>query len=93
MSQVVVRHKVGDFDTWLAGHEDRVRIFSDAVSGFQTFQDAADPHTVILVLDVTDMDKLQAIMTDPDVQEVKDRHTVIDPIVLSLPVQVEQMAH
>ena len=88
MPTVIVRHKVGDFDTWLKGHEDRVKIFSPAVSSFKTFQDQNDPKSVSLVLEVTDMEKLGAIMNDPKVQEVKDRHTVIDPIVLSMPVAI-----
>ncbi len=88
MPTVIVRHKVGDFDTWLKGHEDRVKIFSPAVSSFKTFQDQEDPKSVILVLEVTDMEKLAAIMNDPKVQEAKDRHTVIDPIVLSMPVAI-----
>ncbi|MEO6731981.1 MAG: hypothetical protein ABIN01_12250 [Ferruginibacter sp.] len=88
MPTVIVRHKVGDFDTWLKGHEDRMEIFSPAVSSFKTFQDQEDPKSVILVLEVTDMEKLGAIMNDPKVQEAKDRHTVIDPIVLSMPVAI-----
>ena len=88
MPTVIVRHKVGDFDTWLNGHEDRVKIFSPAVSSFKTFQDQLDPKSVIMVLEVTDMEKLGAIMNDPKVQEAKDRHTVIDPIVLSMPVAI-----
>jgi hypothetical protein len=88
MPTVVVRHKVGDFETWLKGHEDRVNIFAPAVSSFKTFQDQDDPKSVVLVLEVTDMEKLGAIMTDPSVQEVKDRHTVKDPILLSTHVSV-----
>jgi hypothetical protein len=88
MPTVIVRHKVGDFDTWLKGHEDRVKIFSPAVSSFKTFQDQEDPKSVIMVLEVTDMEKLGAIMNDPKVQEAKDRHTVIDAIVLSMPVSI-----
>lgn len=88
MPTVVVRHKVGDFETWLKGHEDRVKIFAPAVSSFKTFQDQDDPTSVVLVLEVTDMDKLGAIMTDPNTQEAKDRHTVKDPILLSMPVAV-----
>jgi hypothetical protein len=88
MPTVIVRHKVGDFETWLKGHEDRVKIFAPAVSGFKTFQDQDDPKSVVLVLEVTDMEKLGAIMTDPNVQEAKDRHTVLDPILLSMPVDV-----
>ena len=49
MPTVIVRHKVGDFDTWLKGHEDRVKIFTPAVSGFKTFQDQDDPKSGVLV--------------------------------------------
>jgi hypothetical protein len=88
MPTVVVRHKVGDYETWLKGHEDRVNIFAPAVSSFKTFQEQDDPKSVVLVLEVTDMEKLGAIITDPTVQEAKDRHTVVDPIILSTPVAV-----
>jgi len=88
MPTVVVRHKVGDFATWLKGHEDRMRIFAPAISSFKTFQDQDDPKSVVLVLEVTDMEKLGAIMNDPNLQEAKDRHTVKDPILLSMPVAV-----
>jgi hypothetical protein len=88
MPTVVVRHKVGDFKTWLKGHEDRARIFASAVSSFKTFQDTDDPKSVVMVLEVTDMDKLNAIMTDPKIQKDKDRHTVKDPIIVSVPVAV-----
>jgi hypothetical protein len=88
MSTVIVRHKVGDFDTWLKGHEDRVKIFSPAVSSFKTFQDQDDPTSVVLVLEVTDMEKLGAIINDPAIREVKYRHTVKEPILLSTEVNV-----
>jgi hypothetical protein len=88
MPTVVIRHKVGDFETWLKGHEDRVNIFAPAVSSFKTFQDQDDPTSVVLVLEVTDMEKLGALINDPNIQEAKDRHTVKDPIVLSMPVAV-----
>ena len=88
MPTVVVRHKVGDFQTWLKGHEDRVNIFAPAISSFKTFQDQDDPQSVVLVLEVTDMEKLGAIMTDPNVQEAKDRHTVKEPLLLSTQVPV-----
>jgi hypothetical protein len=88
MPTVVARHKVGNFETWLKGHQDRVRLFAPAVSGFQTFQDSDNPNSVILVIEVTDMEKLGAIINDPVNQGVKDRHTVIEPITLSIQVAV-----
>jgi hypothetical protein len=86
MPTVVVRHKVGDFDTWKKGHQDRKEIFEQAASDFQEFQDTDDPKSVVIVLQVTDMDKLNALMQDAEVQKKKDAHTVIDPIVISMPV-------
>ena len=83
MTKLVVRHKVGDFDTWIKGHEDRVQLFAPAVSDFQTFQDQDDPNSVVMVLEVTDMEKLGAIINDPKNQVVKDQHTVKDPIIIS----------
>ena len=58
------------------------------MSGFKTFQDQDDPTSVILVLEVTDMEKMGAIMNDPNIQEAKDRHTVLEPIVMSMPVDL-----
>ena len=90
MPTIVVRHKVGDFDTWLDGHQDRVDLFSAFGSGFQTFRDAEDPNSVVLVMEVTDMDGLQAMMSNPEVMEkiAKEKHTVLDPITVSMPVAV-----
>jgi len=88
MPTIVVRHKVRDIDTWLKGHQERVEIFAPAVSGFKTFQDQDDPTSVILVLEVTDMEKMGAIMNDPNIQEAKDRYTVLEPIVMSMPVDL-----
>jgi hypothetical protein len=41
-----------------------------------------------MVLEVTDVEKLGAIMNDSNIQVAKDRHTVKDPIILSMPVSV-----
>ena len=88
MATVVVRHKVGDFNAWLKGHQERVSLFAPAVSGFKTFQDADDPKSVLLVLEVTDMEKLASIINDPKNQEAKNRHTVIEPVLLSAQVDI-----
>jgi hypothetical protein len=68
------------------GHQDRAELFAPAVSGFEEFRDTDDPNSVALVLQVTDMDKLNTMMQDPEVQKKKDEHTVIDPLVMSMPV-------
>jgi hypothetical protein len=90
MSTVVIRHKVGDFNTWLKGHQDRVELFSKFASGFQTFQDTEDPKSVVLVAEVFDLDGMQSLMNNAEVLEkiAKEKHTVILPITISMPVAV-----
>jgi hypothetical protein len=41
-----------------------------------------------MVLEVTDMEKLGALVNDPKFQPDRDRHTVKDPIIVSMPVAV-----
>ena len=90
MPTIVIRHKVGNFDTWLNGHQDRVDLFSKFANGFQTFQDTDDPNSVILVADVFDMDEMNKVMQDAEVMEkiARDKHTVLQPITVSMPVEV-----
>ena len=88
MQTVIVRHKVGNFDTWLKGHQDRVDVFKPAVTSFKTFRDQGDPNAIVMVLEVSDMDKLMSLMSDPKLQKFKDKYTVIDPIEVSLQVKV-----
>lgn len=85
---IVTRHKVGDFDTWMKGHQDRLDVFGPAITDLKTFQDADDTNSVVLVMEVTDMDKFQAILNDPSTNALKTKHTVLDPITVSMPVEV-----
>lgn len=88
MATIVVRHKVRDINAWLKGHQDRVKLFAPAVTEFKTFQDTDDPNSVVLVVEVTDLDLLGAIINDPKNQGIKDLHTVLEPITMSLQVDL-----
>jgi len=88
MPTIVARHKVGDIDTWLNGHQERVAIFAPAVSSFKTFQDTDDPKSVVLVLEVTDMEMLVEIVHGPKNAGLKIKHTVLEPIIMSMPVKL-----
>ena len=85
---VVTRHKVGDFNTWLKGHQDRLDLFGPAMSDLKTFQDADNPNSVVLIMEVTDMDKFKAILNDPSTEVLKAKHTVLDPITVSMQVDL-----
>ena len=65
-----------------------MQLFAPAISGFETFQDQDDPKSVILVIKVTDMEKFGTIMNDPKTQGTKDRHTVLEPITMSMQVDL-----
>ena len=88
MPTIVIRHKVADIDVWLQGHEDRIKLFAPAISGFKTYQETTDPGSVTLVVDVTDMEKLTAIINDPKNVAIKAKHTVLEPIIISMPVEL-----
>lgn len=88
MPTVVARHKVSDINAWLKGHQDRVNLLAPAISGFKTYQDTDDPNSVVLVIDATDLEKLAAIINDPANQAIKDLHTVIEPVTMSMPVEL-----
>ena len=90
MPTVVIRHKVGNFDTWLKGHQDRVDLFSKFASGFKTFQDTDDPNSIVIVGEVFDLDGMKTLMQNSEVMEkiAKEKHTVLEPITLSMQVPV-----
>ena len=90
MPTVVVRHKVGDINKWLKGHQDRVDLFSKFSSGFQTFQDTNDPNSIVLVAEVFDLDGMRALISNTEIMDkiAKDKHTVLEPITVSMPAAV-----
>lgn len=83
MPTIISRHKVGDINKWLEGHQDRLDLIGPASTGFRTFQDMDDPNSVVLIIDTDDVEKLAAIINDPVNDEFKAKHTVIPPIIIS----------
>jgi hypothetical protein len=43
---------------------------------------------VVLVMEVTDMDKFKAILNDPATVPLKSKHTVLDPITVSMQIEL-----
>ena len=83
MPTIISRHKVGDINAWLAGHQDRLDLFAPISSSFRTFQDMDDPNSVVLIVETDDVEKLAAVINDPKHDAVKARHTVLEPIIIS----------
>ncbi len=83
MPTIIARHKVGDIHTWLEGHQDRLELFAPVSSGFRTFQDMDDPNSVVIIIETDNVEKLASVINDPANDEVKARHTVLEPITIS----------
>ncbi|RXJ50610.1 hypothetical protein [Gelidibacter gilvus] len=86
---IVTRHKVGNIGTWLKGHQDRLDAFAPAISNLKTFQDTDNPNSVVMLIEVTDMEKFKAILNDPSLKALKDKHTVLETITVSMPIEVK----
>ena len=84
MATVVTRHKVGDINAWIKGHQERLEIFAPAMKSYKAFQDVDDPNSVVLVIETTNLELLGAIINDPKNKGLKDRHTVLEPIKMSM---------
>ena len=84
MATVVTRHKVGDINAWIKGHQERLEVFAPAMTSYKAFQDTDDPNSVVLVIEVTNLELLGAIINDPKNQGLKDKHTVLEPIIMSM---------
>ena len=83
---IIARNKVRDIAAFLRGHQERVDLFGTAVTSWHTFQDADDPQSVVLLLDVPDLDKFGAILHDPRNAALSTKHTVVQPVIVSEPV-------
>ena len=83
MPTIIARHKVGDINTRLGGHQDRLELFAPVSSGFRTFQDMDDPNSVVIIVETDNVEKLASVINDPANDEVKARHTVLEPITIS----------
>ena len=83
---IIARNKVSDINAFLKGHQDRLALFASAVSSWQTFQDTNDPKSVVMVIGVTDIEQFQTILNDPSNAAMRDRDTVLEPVIISTPV-------
>ena len=84
MKTVVVRHKVKDFAIWKKGQQERLELFAPAIESFDAFQDIDNPNSIVLILETNNLELLSSIINDPKNQYLKDKHTVIEPITMSM---------
>ena len=87
MKTVIVRHKVKNFNIWKEGQQERLEIFAPAIKSFTAFQDVDNPNSVVILIETENLELLGAIINDPKNQHLKDKHTVIEPITMSVQIQ------
>lgn len=79
MPRVIATHAVANMDKWLAGGEERARLFAPFCSGYRIFRHPTE-NKVALVWENVDPKKFEAALSHPDTEKAKTRHTVKDPI-------------
>jgi hypothetical protein len=77
MPTVIGHHNVKDRDRWLASSR-REEFFGPlGVTNIRTFIDPTDPNRVALMMDVPDMDAMQAAMQTPGAAEAMEHDGVL----------------
>ena len=84
MQTIVVRHKVKNFKVWKEGQLERLELFAPAIESFNAFQDVDNPNSIIILIETNNLELLAAIIKDPKNQHLKDKHTVVEPITISV---------
>ena len=79
MPRVIATHGVGNMDTWLAGGDERAALFTQFCSGYRIYRHPTESK-VALVWEDADLQKLEAVLTHPDTEQAKSRHTVREPV-------------
>ena len=79
MPTVIATHAVGNMDKWLAGGEERARLFKQFCSGYRIYRQPNE-NKVALQWENVDLQKFEAVLSHPDAEKTKTRHTVVGPI-------------
>ena len=79
MPRVVATHGVGNMETWLAGGAERAELFKQFSSGYRIYR-APSENKIAIVWENADVKKLESVLTHPDTEKLKAKHTVRDPI-------------
>lgn len=86
MPRVIATHGVGSMDTWLAGGEDRAEIFKQFCSAYRIYRQPKG-NKVALVWENADLQKLESVLSHPDTEKAKSRHTVLEPVEIFVEVE------
>jgi hypothetical protein len=86
MPRVVATHPVGNMDTWLAGGEERAKLFKQFSGAYRIYRHQS-ASKVAIVWENADLQKFQTTMQDPETERAKTRHTVLEPVEIYIEVE------
>jgi hypothetical protein len=86
MPRVIATHAVGNMDTWLAGGAERAELFKQFAGSYRIYRHATE-NRVAIVWKNADMQKLQAVLSHPDTEKAKSKHTVLEPVEMYVEVE------
>lgn len=86
MSNVIAIHAVGNMETWLAGAENRTRLFKQFCAGYRLYRQP-DEAKVAIVWENADMAKLQEVLASPEAAAAEKMDTVLEPIELFVEIE------
>lgn len=79
MTHMLVRHKVADFDKWKSVYEDhRSAREAAGLKDLHLWRNQGDPSEVILLFEVSDVEKAKAFAGSPDAKEKMETAGVQD---------------
>jgi hypothetical protein len=79
MPNVIAIHSVGNMDQWLAGAENRSRLFREFSSGYRLYR-VPEQSKVAIIWEDADLTKLEATLGGAEAAKAKAEDTVVDPI-------------
>jgi quinol monooxygenase YgiN len=79
MPYLIIRHKVEDYDRWKPSFDDHSQTRAEFGStGYQLLRSADDPNELVMIAEVSDLDKARELVTSDDLREAMQRAGVAD---------------
>lgn len=96
MTDIIVKHKVTDFDAFKPGFDQLVRVFAKetGAQGHHVHREVSDPNEVIVtVLGVSDVEKARSLFASPDFRAEMGKIGVCSPPEITFGRKVEEVRY
>lgn len=96
MTDIIVKHRVTDFDAFKPGFDGLVRVFAQetGAQGHHVHREVGDPnHVIVTVLGVSDVEKARSLFASPDFREKMGQIGVCSPPEITYGSRVEEVRY